>query len=194
MGVVGEKVAHCAWIMTAGRRQPMALYRHEFAMCPWCDGESGSRVDHLYDQKLPTTFGPWYCDECGAPFSGIVLEPGNVEFRKEEKRDGFRRCMALLKFERKDGPTFFVMDHKRYLHRDDDTDEKIQDGLRFFFEEHSCPTNWLSECAAVIQDGDCDPHGFLEFVRAVDVPRDFDDQQWPILFPEAFTGDLGRAS
>lgn len=87
---------------------------------------------------------------------------------------------------------FFVMDHDRYQDREMKTDEDNQHHQQYFFEEHSCPTNWLRECVAVIQDGDCDPHGFLDFVRAVDVPANFDqddDSQWPILFPEAFKGD-----
>lgn len=57
------------------------------------------------------------------------------------------------------------------------------------FEEHSCPTNWLRDCVAVIESKDTDPHGFLTFVRAVEVSGDFnadDDDQWAILFPEAF--------
>lgn len=170
----------------------MALYRHEFVICPCCGEESGARVDHLYDDALPRSFGPWYCDRCGGPFSGTVMAPGVVEIRKDERRESFTRSMVLLKFDGKDGPTFFVMDHKRY-EQPDDTPESIQSSTRYLFEEHSCPTNWLRECAAVIQDGDCDPHGFLEFVRTVDVPADFDadsDEQWPILFPEVFDGDV----
>src|SRR3990167_1571469 len=102
--------------------------------------------------------------------------------------------MALLKFDGKDGPVFFVMDHARYHDGESESDEENQSHQRFFFEEHSCPTNWLAECVAVIEDGDCDPHGFLDFVRAVDVSEDFDaddDANWLTLFPEAFeTGPL----
>lgn len=67
------------------------------------------------------------------------------------------------------------------------------DDIGFFYEEHSCPTNWLRQCASVIEDGDNDPHGFLKFVRSVDVSGDFDeddDEQWPMMFPEAFGGDV----
>jgi hypothetical protein len=105
-------------------------------------------------------------------------------------REEFSRSLALLRFEGKDGPVFFVMDHGRYHpFGTPDTDEKNQHHQRYFFEEHSCPTNWLKECVMVIKDGDCDPHGFLSFVRAVDVPEDFDtgeDDKVAALFPEAF--------
>lgn len=171
----------------------MALYRHEFAICPWCEQESGSRVDHLYGDRMPSRAGPWYCDECRRPFRVKVIAPGNVEITKDaDNHRTFTRSMALLKFEGRDGTVFFVFDHNRYKDGTVESDEENQSHQRYFFEEHSCPTNWLNECVAVIEDGDCDPHGFLKFVRAVDVPDNFDeddDQHWPILFPEAFDGE-----
>jgi hypothetical protein len=171
----------------------MAIYRHEFAFCPWCEKETGSRVDHLYDDTLPRSAGPWYCNACGQPFNVLVKAPSDVEITKAEGHvRSFSRAMSLLKFDGKEGAVFFVMDHNHYHSGEPETDDEFQSHTRFFFEEHSCPTNWLDECVAVIADGDSDPHGFLSFVRAVDVPQDFnedDDNQWPILFPEAFSGE-----
>lgn len=170
----------------------MALYRHEFCICPWCGEQSGCRVDHLYGDRLPTKAGPWYCGECRQPFDVRVKAPGDVELTKTTMLGEFSRAMNLLRFDGKDGPVFFVMDKDRYREGDQSPTE-FQDSQRFFFEEHSCPTNWLRDCVAVIEDGDCDPHGFLTFVRAVDVPQDFDvddDEQWAILFPEAFGGAI----
>ena len=172
----------------------MALYRQEFIICPWCEEESGCRVDHLYGGTNFQRIGPWYCNECRKPIMGKINAPGDVEITKgDDSKRSFSRSMALLKFEGKDGPVFFVMDHDRYRDSSDETDEDNQNHQRYFFEEQSCPKNWLRDCAAVIQDGDCDPHGFLDFVRAVDVPNDFDDdndQNWALLFPEAFPGPI----
>lgn len=168
----------------------MTLYRHELATCPWCNGASGHRVDHLYAHPLPCRFGPWRCAECDKSFEGTVRAPGDVELIKDETASATARAMSLLKFDGKDGPTFFVMDHRHYSAQDSDEEKQGHD--RYFFEEHSCPTNWLRHCAAVIQDGDTDPHGFLTFVRSVEVSEDFDadqDNQWAILFPEAFGGE-----
>lgn len=168
------------------------LYRHEFLMCPWCSEQSGCRVDHLYDGSFfAAGFGPWYCKLCGNGIEGRVISPGNVEVRKSDTRRTFSRSMALLKLEGKKDTVFFIMDHNRYHSGDpsDETDDANQHNQRYFFEEGSCPTNWIDQCAAVIVSGDCDPHGFLEFVRATDVPQDFDtddDSNWPALFPEAF--------
>jgi hypothetical protein len=170
----------------------MALYRHDLAICPWCEGESGHRVDHLYDGHMPANAGPWYCKECRRSFRVKVNAPGDVELTKYEDNRPFTPSLALLKFDGKDGPVFFIMKHDRYRSSEDETDAEIQGHQRYFYEDHSCPTNWLRECVAVIEDGDADPHGFLDFVRAVDVSVNFDeddDSQWPILFPEAFAGE-----
>lgn len=166
------------------------IYRHDFIICPWCEEQSGCRVDHLYDgSSFAHGFGPWYCAECRKGFTGKVNSPGDVDINKYISRETRTRSMALLKLDGKEGPVFFVMDHDRYNPTGIETDQENQEHQKFFFESHSCPTNWLRECVAVIDQGDADPHGFLEFVRAVDVPTDFDsddDDNWHKLFPEAF--------
>lgn len=165
----------------------MGLYTYDYVMCPWCEGKTGSRVDHLYPG--PTSFGPWYCDSCGQSFSGEVLAPGNVTVVRAPGKQQRTRSMALLKFDGREAPVYFVFDHGQYDSGRLETEAERQEHCRYFFEEHSCPTNWLENCVAVIDRGDCDPHGFLTFVRFVDVPQDFDesdDEQWPLLFPEAF--------
>ena len=167
----------------------MAIYKQDLAICPWCAGESGQRVDHLYDEA-PRNFGSWDCKNCGMSFQGRVNAPGDVTIEKDERSHKNRRALTLLKFESKDGPTFFVIDHKHY--GAPEPDAEIQERDRYLYEEHSCPTNWLRDCIAVIHDGDADPHGFLTFVRSVEVSDGFDDNddgQWPILFPEAFGGE-----
>lgn len=75
----------------------MALYRHELAICPWCEGESGHRVDHLYDDKNWREAGPWYCEECRKPFRVRIYAPGDVAVTKDESNpNSFSRSMALL--------------------------------------------------------------------------------------------------
>lgn len=174
----------------------MSLYSHDLIVCPHCGGESGHRVDRLYS-GAPRAFGPWYCGQCRGSFSGRVKAPKDVDVWQNHDGARFTRSMALLKLEADSRTVFFVMDHDRYWPPDDlgQSDRENQSHQRYYFEEHSCPTNWLSECVAVIEDGDTDPHGFLEFVRAVNVPNDFDeddDSVWRALFPEAFPTGTDR--
>lgn len=159
-------------------------YTREYLTCPWCGGESGQRVDHLYTAAtFPVHGGPWYCDDCGMPMDVLVIAPGDVETSRSANHGSRVRSMVLLRADGVDCPVYLVFDHDRYL---GDTDD--QEHQRFLFEEHSCPQNWMHECVAIIKDGDCDPHGFFKFVRSVDVPEDFDvdSEAWFSLFPEAF--------
>jgi ribosomal protein L37AE/L43A len=166
-------------------------YARTFLCCPACGKETSSRIDHLFGGRLPYSFGPWYCDQCGARFSGSVLSPDNIELDVMSGTDGRRsRALVLLRLEPKERPVYFVLDTHSY---GNEPDANKQDHARYFYEEHSCPTNWIGETRAVIQDGDTDPHGFLDFVRTVEVPLDFDgddDNQWPFIFPEAFDGPI----
>lgn len=165
----------------------MTIYQQDFLICPWCDQQSGQRVDHLYSDALPRAFGSWECKECGRSFRGTVTAPGTVTLERDEAAKVYGRALALLRFNGKDGPVYFVMD-RRY-HTPGEPDEEFQSHESYFFEEHSCPTNWLRDCVTVIENGDMDPHGFLDHVRSVEVPRDFDeddDDKVRDLFPECF--------
>ncbi len=93
--------------------------------------------------------------------------------------------LSLLRFDGKDGPVYFVI---KGLATKAGGDAAMQSSAAYRYEEHSCPTNWLRDCVAVIEDGDEDPHGFLDHVRTVQVPKDFEPQSWRDLFPEAFGG------
>lgn len=175
--------------MTRGKAQ---LYRHEFLVCPWCGEQSGQRVDHLYDGgPFSDGFGPWYCKECRRGIQGRVIGPGDVQIWKSSTAARFSRSMALLRFDGADRAVFFVIDHDRFWQGNEE-DEGNQQDQKYFFEEGSCPINWLTKCVEVIQDGEADPHGFLTFVRAVDVPNDFvsDVAHWGDIFPEAFEGPV----
>jgi hypothetical protein len=88
--------------------------------------------------------------------------------------------LDLLVVPPSDKPIYLVVKTKRYS--DDD-------GLAYFYNEHTCPTNWIGDVEAIIFEGDSDPHGVAQFVRRVDLPSsvdDVDDLDLPSLFPEAF--------
>jgi hypothetical protein len=64
--------------------------------------------------------------------------------------------------------------------------EDSEDSTRFFYEEHSCPTNHV-RCETIISEGDPDPHGIFTFVRRIDRPETLEncgDHQFLELFPE----------
>ncbi len=97
------------------------------------------------------------------------------------------KIFSLLKLEGKNGPVFFVIEDDYGEHEEG----TLQGDKAYQYEEHSCPTNWLRDCVAVIEDGDEDPHGFLQHVRSVQVAATCEPSAeggWAALFPEVHGG------
>lgn len=53
--------------------------------------------------------------------------------------------------------------------------EVISDGQEYFFEDHTCPWNFLRFSIKV--NGDSDPHGIFRWVSSVPLPDNFDDME-----------------
>jgi hypothetical protein len=72
---------------------------------------------------------------------------------------------------------------------------RTDDNIRYFYNEHTCPTNWIGDVELISDDGDVDPHGFMKVVRIVDDPALPDDDinerddQLVSLFPEVLLSD-----
>lgn len=97
--------------------------------------------------------------------------------------------LVLLKVDPASHPLYFVVRWPRLAEPDQ---QKLD---TYFFEEHTCPSNWTGDIVGVIAAGDPDPHGFVEFVRRTPEPADMyesGDALWPQLFPEVSgpTGDI----
>lgn len=103
--------------------------------------------------------------------------------------------LVCLKFEAADRRVFFVLKQKKYPFQEGSTPENF----RYYYEEHSCPTNWFHDIVAVIEGGDADPHGFLKFVATAEIPEGFDPKHpgadngigeaeiWAKFFPQIFS-------
>lgn len=93
----------------------MNVYTKEYLICPWCGEHSKCQVDHLYSEPhFPVSFGPWYCEVCGRGIDGKVNAPHDVTVWKSKLERSWTRQMVLLRFDGKDCPVFFVMEHNRY--------------------------------------------------------------------------------
>lgn len=128
-----------------------------FIDCPHCYNDR-YRVDHLFSpDKQVRHFGPWYCDECGGSFSGKVIGSDVfVEKHDESKRKD--KCLVFLKNNN-------VMLVVKGMYFDGELNLENE---RYFYEEHTCPTNYLGvEMVIDTDDGDTDPHGIFEFIGAI---------------------------
>lgn len=163
----------------------MSTYTKTCVICPHCGAQTDKSVDHL---PAGTSFGPWYCDACGGAYTGTA-NGSETQVIKNDRR--FSRTFDLLVLESQTKPVYFVMAGKNYHlgQSDKDADEY----KRYYYEEHSCPTNWIGDASMIAIDGNTDPHGILSFVRSVPVAMNFDpneeDELIMAAFPEVVGGD-----
>lgn len=74
-----------------------------------------------------------------------------------------RKTLVLLKIDGRDGPIYFVVEG---LSTWPTTLPELLEQARYFYEEHTCPTNFI-RVPMISEAGDHDPHGVFEFVDAV---------------------------
>jgi hypothetical protein len=132
-----------------------------YAVCPTCQQDAGS-VDHLLGQKFTTW---WYCDACGHRYCLEFKVDGEVVITRAPGRK--ITTLDVLKLPPQPKPVFFVVQGMRFEDGPDGGERDIAASKTFFYESHSCPTNWL-EPVMMYYDGDSDPHGVIEFVRSRD--------------------------
>jgi transcription elongation factor Elf1 len=138
-----------------------------YILCPACN-KGESQISHLFDQ-VPRQFGPWSCDECGTRYEGWVNSPTDIEVRICKEK--YSKVIDVLVLEPQAKPLYVAVASKNY--------GQGADSKRYFYEQHTCPTNWTREVQMLLIDGNCDPHGLFRYVGTQIVPDDFgyDDDQ-----------------
>ena len=130
-----------------------------YAVCPACGADAG-QVDHLLGQTLETA---WYCDACGQRYR-LKFANGSVQIETMAARKVTTVDVLVLPPQEK--PVYFIVEGMRFEGEGDDDGDEYEH-KRFYYMEHSCPTNWLKP-DMVYFDGDTDPHGLIEFVATKD--------------------------
>lgn len=139
------------------------------ARCLECAGDLGE-VDHLVALAHGAhEAGPWYCRSCGRAHALRVQGDGKVELRTEAARQVPTSVLLRLRAEKL--PLYIIVEGQRL------ESEIADDGLRYLYEEHQCPTN-IMPVAAVIAgpDQEADAHGLFEFIGVRDGRLDDGDQ------------------
>lgn len=133
-------------------------------VCPNCGNADGFACGHILSGEERREFGPWFCDGCGYSIRGRKTADGiEIEPTSERKI----RTVDVLMLPPQETPVYFVVEGARYEGQRHGGDTPEAEHKRFYYEEHSCPTNWL-EPVMVYHDGDSDPHGLIEFVATRD--------------------------
>ncbi|MRT30868.1 hypothetical protein [Herbaspirillum sp. CAH-3] len=161
-----------------------ATHTKTFIRCPHCDGDEFP-VDHILNGTWKRSFGPWYCDTCGGSFRGTKDDVGQIDLELLDERKV--QTLDLLVLQPQAKPVYFVLRGMRF---EGPKFDGYPDNKEFFYEEHSCPTNWLRNIQTLIHDDDDDPHGLIEFVRSIEsTPELLERDDMREAFPEAFSND-----
>lgn len=131
-------------------------------------------VEHLFGPPLNRSgehgnvrAGPWNCDTCGTGWAISIALSGEVDVTKStSERANQKRCWVILEIPpQKEAIRLKV--RGQYWSRC--LDEETLGGLCYFYNEHTCPTNWLRDVEEIAIGEDTDPHGLAEFVAAYDI-------------------------
>lgn len=128
--------------------------------CPFC-GQQWFEIGHL---KVGTQFGPWFCDECGRSFLGTI-GISSVEWMPGTER--LVPTKVTLEIRTEDAPITFLVDSFLIVEQGETPEESPgMENAQYFYEEHTCPTNWLMKVEEVIdKNGRHDPHGVFKYVK-----------------------------
>ena len=125
-----------------------------------------STFDHL---KVDQEAGPWYCDHCGVGHY-IKKKEAGVFLTKNGGRK--MNTLVLLKLRQQtDKPVHIVVEGVMYVSYGQDVYTALQyqrDNDRYFYNEHTCPSNFLG--VRISENGDADPHGVFEHVETIIKP------------------------
>lgn len=150
---------------------------HQTLVCPTCGKDSDCSVDHLLESAKHTgsyPFGPWECRACKMRLKGMIRYANgetSVEVEAAPKDESHLPVMSLLVIPPQKEPIYLLKHDSGYVRPGEDRDGALD--RHFYFNSHSCPTNWMNGFETIQIGDDADPHGMIRFVRAMH-QEDFD--------------------
>lgn len=127
-----------------------------YAPCAGCTRGS-FRIDHLKDGQVVG----WTCQKCYSENKITRLTEVDVEVVTTGKKQS---PITVTLRSQTTPPIEVRLNAWKYAHSENDSPEDFFDHQKYFYEEHTCPTNWVSEIEEIVFEGDHDPHGLFELV------------------------------
>jgi hypothetical protein len=120
-------------------------------------------VEHILreENREPRTAGPWYCDDCGQGWR-ITYSRDGIDVTAAQPDGKKHPQWVILELPPQSEPVRFKVRGQRFSSTID------EDRVRYFYEEHTCPTNWLRDVDEVSIGGSDDPHGLWRLVSVYD--------------------------
>lgn len=128
--------------------------------CPSClDGKW--RADQLAIGQSTV----WSCQECHNEASIKRINENDFETTSRGRKD----TPVTVTLQSITEPRITLkLNTWKYAHSQNDSLEDYESHQRYFYDEHTCPTNWTRDIVEIIFQSDHDPHGVFEFVSIED--------------------------
>jgi hypothetical protein len=128
--------------------------------CPNCK-EGGWRADQLGVGQLTR----WSCSECHLYVRILRITEDDFETTLLEKKE---TPITVTLRSPTVPPITVKVNAWKYEHSQSLSQEEFVENEKYFYNEHTCPTNWLRDIEQIEFEGDHDPHGVFEFVSVED--------------------------
>ena len=131
-----------------------------YVPCPGClEGR------HRADQVSIGQSSRWSCEECHTEFTISRLS----EFDFETQVTGRKDTPITVTLQSITEPKITLkLNGWKYAHSQKDSEDDFRESERYFYNEHTCPTNWVHQIVQIEFKGDKDPHGVFEFLSVED--------------------------
>lgn len=137
----------------------IAILIERFVTCGNCSERIS--VENAFQHDSKQTQYDQTCGDCGQKWKYEINRDLQTVVSLEKDGEPFL-IHILLKQVNTTEPVFIVI---KCAHRDASEDlQELDDHLVYYYEEHTCPTNFLG-VELIVRNGDADPHGIFEYVR-----------------------------
>lgn len=161
-----------------------------YLVCPNCKTRTNHTVNHIVETGRGV-FGPWTCEHCRAEIFGRVNKKTNTlevhaDMDNPSRTDKGYHLLCIPPMQK---PIYFVVSGSVSSTK---TPEEVANSNGYYYNSHTCPTNFLRSVVAMCYSQDPDPHGVFRYVgsvKASDVPAaldgdgDFDSEKIAAAFP-----------
>lgn len=132
--------------------------------CPEC-GKTSS-VNHLNVNKCANY--KWFCDRCGTQYAFTLSAGDDYEIEKTGTKS--IKTNVLLKLPVLKEPLYLIVEGMRFEYPDghpDKSEDEQSNHDEYFYNEHTCPTNYLKKAEEIFYKGQDDWHGIFEYIKTI---------------------------
>jgi hypothetical protein len=147
------------------------VYTKRFFRCLAC-GEGEMSIEHVVDRE-GVSWGPWFCRQCGEGHRGTTTDGA---FSVQRTNTSHKKTAVLLRLEPDPGTVYLVVEGMMLGEGDVPKSPWYDDDNKYYYEEHTCPTNYLRSANDILQvlpeEKSADPHGIFTYVATAPVYKD----------------------